>query len=125
MIRKLVTVLILVPLAIVLATFAVANRQTVVISLDPFNDTHPVYMLTLPLFALSLALLVAGVVLGGVAAWLRQGKWRRAARLAEGEARALRAEIARLERRQAPVELAAQNIPPEYAPRLTISPPAA
>jgi uncharacterized integral membrane protein len=123
MIRKLITLLFLLPLAVVLVTFAVANRQSVVVSFDPFNEAHPAHTLTLPLYALSLVLLVAGVVLGGVAAWLRQGKWRRAARAAEGEARVLRAELARLERRAAPVELPSQTIDP--APRLTIAPPAA
>ena len=38
MLRKLVTALILVPLAIVLVAFAVANRQTVVVSFDPFDE---------------------------------------------------------------------------------------
>lgn len=123
MIRKLVTILVLLPLAILLVTFAVANRQSVVVLFDPFNEAHPAHTVTLPLYVLSLILLVVGIVVGGVAAWLRQGKWRRAARQAEGEARALRAEIARLERRPAPVELPSQTIDP--APRLTIAPPTA
>ena len=41
MIRKFVTALILVPLAIVFIAFAVANRQTVVVSFDPFDQAHP------------------------------------------------------------------------------------
>ena len=53
---------------------------------------------SLPLFALILVLVIGGVVVGGVAAWLRQGKWRRAARLAQAEARELRAEVDRLKR---------------------------
>lgn len=123
MIRKLVTILVLLPLAILLVTFAVANRQSVVVMFDPFNEAHPAHTVTLPLYVLSLILLVVGIVVGGVAAWLRQGKWRRTARQAEGEVRALRAEIARLERRSVPVELPSQTIDP--APRLTIAPPAA
>jgi uncharacterized integral membrane protein len=125
MIRKVVTLLVLLPLAVILVTFAVANRQHVVVSFDPFNEVHPAHTLTLPLYALSLALLVTGVVIGGIAAWLRQGKWRRAAREAEGEVRTLRAELARLERRAAPVELPSQTIPADQPPRLTIAPPAA
>jgi hypothetical protein len=71
-------------------------------------------------------LIVGGVVVGGVAAWLRQGKWRRAARVAEGEVRALRAEVGRLERRQMPsVELPSRTVPIEDPPRLSIAPPAA
>ncbi len=125
MIRKIVTALILVPLAVVLVAFAVANRQTVVVSLDPFDQAHPALSVALPLFALILGLVIGGVLVGGVAAWLRQSKWRRAARLAEAEARELRAELDRLRRRSAPSPLPAEPMPGGYAPQLTIPPPAA
>src|SRR5204863_7956465 len=52
MIRKFISALILVPLAIVLVVFAVANRQTVLISFDPFDQAHPALSLSVPLFAL-------------------------------------------------------------------------
>jgi uncharacterized integral membrane protein len=125
MLHKLVTALILVPLAIVVIAFAVANRQTVLVSFDPFDQANPAFARSLPLYALVLALVIGGVVLGGVAAWLRQGKWRRAARLAQGEARALRAELDRLKRSTGPSELSGQPMPADYTPRLTIPPPAA
>ena len=48
--------------------------------------------MTLPLYVLILALVIVGVILGGVAAWMRQGKWRGRARLAEAQAHELRAE---------------------------------
>jgi uncharacterized integral membrane protein len=124
MIRKTVMALILVPLAIVLITFAVANRQTVVVSLDPFDQAHPALAVALPLFALILVLLIGGVIVGGVAAWLKQAKWRRAARLAQAEARELRAEVDRLNRRTPPAQLPAEPMPAPYAPQLTIPPPA-
>jgi hypothetical protein len=122
-VRRVVTALILVPLAVVLVTFAVANRQTVIISFDPFDQTHPAFALALPLFALILLLVIGGVIVGGAAAWLRQSKWRRAARLAQGQARELRAELDRLKRRAG--EPAIEALPADYAPRLTIPPPAA
>ena len=125
MIRKIVTALILVPLAVVLVIFAVANRQTVMVSLDPFDHAQPALAVTVPLFALSLGLLIGGVVVGGVAAWFKQSKWRRTARLAQGEARALRAEVDRLKRRIASSELVVEPMPGRYAPQLTIPPPAA
>ena len=125
MLRKLVTALILVPLAIVLVAFAVANRQTVVVSFDPFDQAHPAFTLAVPLFALILALVVSGVIVGGVAAWLRQSKWRRTARLAPAQARELGAELDRLKRSMRPVELPTAPVPGDYAPRLTIPPPAA
>jgi len=124
MIRKIVTALVLVPLAIAFITFAVANRQIVVVSLDPFDQTHPAIAMSLPLFALILVLIIGGVVVGGIAAWLKQSKWRRAARRAEWEARALRAEVDELKQRGSTTEATSAGMPADYAPRLTIPPPA-
>jgi uncharacterized integral membrane protein len=90
MIRKFVTVAILIPLAIVIVMFAVANRETIAVSFDPFDTAHPAYALRLPLFVLIFVLVAVGVVVGGIAAWLRQHKWRTRARRAETEARELR-----------------------------------
>jgi hypothetical protein len=124
MVRKLVSVLILAPLAIVFIGLAVANRQPVVISLDPFDAAHPALSVALPLFALMLAVLIAGVIVGGVAAWLRQSKWRRAARFAEWQARELQAEVDELRARSIMNAPAAGGMP-DYGTRLTIPPPAA
>jgi uncharacterized integral membrane protein len=121
MMRRITTALVLVPLAIVLVVLAVANRQPVVISLDPFDPAQPAFAVTLPLFALLLALTIGGVIVGGIAAWLRQSKWRRAARRAEGELSAVRAELDRLKQR----DLAAGPVPSAHRSPLTIPPPAA
>ena len=43
--------------------------------------------------------LIAGVVVGGTAAWLKQARWRSAARRLEADMRALRAETDQLKRR--------------------------
>jgi len=123
MVRKFVSVLILAPLAVVFISLAVANRQPVVISLDPFDAAHPALSVTVPLFALMLAVLIAGVIVGGVAAWLRQSKWRRAARYAEWQARELQAEVDEL-RAQSVMRAPAGGMP-EYGSRLHIPPPAA
>jgi uncharacterized integral membrane protein len=122
--RKIVTALILVPMAILLVTFAVANRRTVVVSFDPFDHSNPAFALALPLFGLLLAGLIGGVVIGGAAAWMRQSKWRRTARLAQARARELHAELDQLKRDIGMAE------PPKpalgrSAPRLIIPPPAA
>jgi hypothetical protein len=125
MLRKIVTVLILIPLAVVVIALAVANRQPVLVSFDPFDHLHPAMARALPLYQLMLLLLVVGVVVGGAAAWIRQGKWRRAARLADAQARELRAEVDRL-RRLAPAELTPVPAPAaaDQTPRLSV-PPAA
>ncbi len=89
MFRKIVSWIIIIPLAAVIIAFAVANRQTVTVSFDPFSSTSPAYATTLPLFVVILMVLILGVLVGGIAAWIRQGKWRRAARRLNGEVRAL------------------------------------
>ena len=80
MIRKIVTVLILLPVALLIVLFAVANRGPVTIALDPFGGEPPMLTTAAPLFLVLLAALIAGVIVGGAAAWSRQGKWRSRAR---------------------------------------------
>ena len=106
MIRKTVTVLVLVPLGLLIVLFAVANRQKVAISLDPFSSDAPALAANLPLFLVILGTLIAGVIIGGGAAWLRQARWRRRARRLEFETRRLRAENETLKRELAAAPLA-------------------
>jgi uncharacterized integral membrane protein len=119
MFRKILTAIIVVPLAAVIVAFAVANRQTVTVSFDPFSSAAPAYAVALPLFAVILLVLIVGVLVGGFAAWLRQGKWRRGARRFEGEVRALHSEMDAVRRRfgtsdkpPTPAEPAPLVIPP-------------
>jgi uncharacterized integral membrane protein len=91
--RKFLAIAILVPLAIVIVMFAVANREVITVSFDPFDATHPALALKMPLFILIFVLVAVGVVVGGIAAWLKQSKWRTRARRAESEARDLRARL--------------------------------
>jgi uncharacterized integral membrane protein len=92
MVRKIVSAVILVPLALIIIGFAVANRQAITVSFDPFDAVQPAYAASMPLFVLIFVLVIFGVILGGTAAWLRQARWRWAARRAEGENRELRLE---------------------------------
>ncbi len=101
MARKLVIWLVLVPLAIVLLMFAVANRQLVTVSFDPFNTVQPAASLTVPLFVLTFILVLLGVFIGGLAAWMRQSRYRRAARVLEGDVAGLRREVGMLNDRLA------------------------
>lgn len=93
MIRKAVSVIVLVPLAIVFILFAIANREMITLSLDPFDATRPAFTYRMPLFMLIFLLLFIGVLVGGTAAWLRQSRWRRVARRLRSENLALRAEL--------------------------------
>ncbi len=104
MFRKIVTAIIVVPLAIVIIAFAVTNRQMVTVSFDPFSTVDPAYSAQLPLFVLIFVLVILGVIIGGVAAWLRQATWRRTARRLDADVRALHAEIEALRRGTPPRE---------------------
>jgi uncharacterized integral membrane protein len=124
MFRKIVTTIIVVPLATLIIAFAVANRQLVTVSFDPFNSTNPAYAVPLPLFILIFVLVILGVVVGGVAAWLRQSKWRRAARKLDDENRQLLQELATIRNRFGTEAQAKAEPEPEPRPApLTAIPP--
>jgi uncharacterized integral membrane protein len=121
MLRKIFTAIIVVPLVVIIISFAVANRQVVTVSFDPLSTVSPAYAVTLPLFIVIFIILIFGVLIGGLAAWLRQGKWRRTARRLDGDMRALHREHDALRRRVDTAE------PPqtEPGPPLVLPPPVA
>lgn len=120
MLRRMVAALVLIPLAIIIVAFAVANRQIVTISFDPFSGNEPAAAVKLPLFAIFIFALIIGVWVGGTAAWLRQGKWRHAARRLEREVGDLRAKIDALEGRAGDSSIMPNEGSP---PRLKLRPP--
>jgi uncharacterized integral membrane protein len=97
LLRKIVTAIILVPLALIIVAFAVANRQSVTVSFDPFSTNDPAATVSVPLFGLVIVVLITGVIVGGVAAWLGQGGGRRALRRLERDAAHLRGKLAAYE----------------------------
>ena len=118
--RKVVAAVILVPLTLLIVGFAVANHQDVTISFDPFGPNTPAAWQTQRLFVVIFVFLILGVIIGGVAVWLGQTKWRRTARRLEREAANLRAEVEALRRSGVPVQSPEAAAPAE---RLRISPP--
>lgn len=82
-----------------LVTLAVTNTHPVDLKLDPFNpDASGAPFIRLPFFVYLFAMLMIGVILGGIANWFSQGKWRRAARNRTQEALRWKAEADRLMR---------------------------
>ncbi|MCV0394975.1 MAG: LapA family protein [Rhizobiaceae bacterium] len=80
MFSRLVTVLIVLPLAIVLIALAVANRGPVTVTIDPFNPGNPALSASMPLFVVIFASVAVGLVAGSVTTWLKQGRYRKQAR---------------------------------------------
>ncbi|MDA0654050.1 MAG: LapA family protein [Proteobacteria bacterium] len=79
--------LIVLPLAVLMALFGVANSQNIQLDLDPL----PI-VLTLPLYATVLGAVFIGLLVGGVTTWLGQGRWRRQARMLNRRVRQLERE---------------------------------
>jgi len=99
-VRKILSWLIWLPVAIIFIVVALANKQNVTFSLDPMSQTDPILAIDIPLFVLLFAALLLGVVFGGIGAWLNQSKWRRAARDARYEMNQIRTEVSALRRDQ-------------------------
>jgi uncharacterized integral membrane protein len=96
--RRFLWAILAVPSAILLVTLAVANRAPVQLVLDPFRPEAPLLSMSLPLYAYLLGALTVGVVLGGVATWMTQGRWRKTARSRSQDAMRWQAEADRLAR---------------------------
>jgi uncharacterized integral membrane protein len=90
--KKLVWVLV----AAVAVALAVANRHDVFFVLDPTTVEDTPLAIEAPLYLLIFIALGVGVLIGGCATWLRQGKWRRRAREQTGEAERWQREADRL-----------------------------
>lgn len=87
--------LILVPVAVVVVLLAVANRQDVTLSFDPFSP-EPLFSAVLPLYAVLFGAVALGVVVGGIGSWLSQSGTRERARYHRREADRLAKEAATL-----------------------------
>lgn len=90
MYNRLLLVVVFVPLAIVLVALAVANRELVPFTFDPFHPGNPALTISLPLFVYLFLALVVGLLLGSAATWLKQGRYRKLARRRGDEVRSLR-----------------------------------
>lgn len=92
MVNRIVAIVILVPVALVLIALVVANRKPAGFTLDPFHPGNPALTVELPLFVWLFAALVLGMVIGSAATWLRQGRYRKAARESNRKLNAMRNE---------------------------------
>lgn len=89
--RKWLARLVWVPLALIGAVFAVANREKVVVSLWPLP-----WEASLPLFMVMLIVLVIGLVVGGAIVWLGGHRYRATARQQTRSNESLRRQVAEL-----------------------------
>ncbi len=80
MVRKVVSLVVFVPLGVLLVVLAVANRAPVNLALNPFNPADQALSVSAPLFVLLILAVMLGVLLGAIVTWFTQGKHRKKAR---------------------------------------------
>ena len=95
MFNRFMLIVVFVPLAVILIALAVANRDPVAFTLDPFNPGNPALTMTLPLFIFLFLALAIGMIVGSLATWIKQGRYRKLARQRNQEAEVLRQAAAR------------------------------
>lgn len=98
MLRRIALLLVAFPAAALLIALAIANRHAVRLVLDPFRPETPAISVMLPFYGYVFGALILGVLLGGTAVWMGQGRWRRTARNRAQEAMRWQAEADRLTR---------------------------
>ena len=84
--KKLISLAVFVPLAIVLIVLSVANRHPVTFNMDPINPAQPFLAFTMPFFVFLFLALLTGLFLGSVFTWFSQSKHRIFAREKKHEA---------------------------------------
>jgi uncharacterized membrane protein YciS (DUF1049 family) len=93
---RLIKFLFLLPVAVVLVLFGVANRQIVTLVLDPISPLAEAFKVSVPLFLFFFATLAVGIVVGSVTTWFAQSRHRRAERQFRREKDRLQDECTRL-----------------------------
>ena len=80
MIRKVLSLVVFLPLGVLLVVLAVANRASVTLALNPFNPADQTLSVSAPFFVFLILAVMAGVLLGAIVTWFSQGKHRKTAR---------------------------------------------
>ncbi|TNM66317.1 DUF1049 domain-containing protein [Aliirhizobium smilacinae] len=84
--KRILSLVVFVPIGIVLIVLAVANRQVVTLALNPFRPQDSVLSISAPFFVFVFLALLVGLVIGASLTWWRQGRYRRQALIEAKEA---------------------------------------
>ena len=114
--------LLLAPILVVVLFFAVANRHATSVVLDPAGLLSNGMTISAPLFVILFLAIMTGVILGGIATWIAQGKHRRAAREALSDVRALREESRTRGEEAARLRSELASLPPPMSGALVAAP---
>ncbi len=80
MIKKLINLIIVLPIAIILIVLSVANRHTVTMAFNPFEPDDSLLSVSAPFFLYLFGAMIVGMIVGSLATWWSQGKHRKKAR---------------------------------------------
>lgn len=86
MMKRVISLLILVPIGVGLILLSVANRQPVTLALNPFDPADAVLSVSAPFFVFLFCALIVGLIIGSLATWVKQGRHRAKARTSASEA---------------------------------------
>ena len=85
MLKRLVFVVVVLPIALLLLALSVANRQDVTLNLNPFTPDFPDHQIAAPMFWFLFGAFALGLIVGSMATWFKQSRYRRRAREREAE----------------------------------------
>ena len=86
MLRRIINIVVFVPLAILLIVLSVANRHEVRLALNPFDPADQTLSVSGPLFAFLFLAVIVGMLIGGAVTYIEQGRHRRQSRIEAREA---------------------------------------
>ena len=88
--KKFFWIVIMAPIGVILATLMVINRHSVGFVYNPFVAREFAPKIEMPFFFYLLGALIIGTIIGGIATWFAQGRWRKVARKRSREANDMR-----------------------------------
>ena len=99
---RLLKFLLLLPVAILLVLFGVANRQIVSLVIDPLSPPAEALRISVPLFVFFFVTLALGCMIGSMMTWFAQGRHRKAERQFRRERDRLQDECTKLKAQSGP-----------------------
>ncbi|WP_297322678.1 LapA family protein [uncultured Bartonella sp.] len=93
--KQIVSLIVLIPVGVILICFIIANRASVMLSLDPFDNGAGNLTYHAPLFVWLFLFLAIGIIIGGLTVWLTQHRFRKALKDTQAELQGLKLNAAR------------------------------
>ena len=115
--KTILKLLLLLPVAVVVIVFTTSNRHDVKVVADPSGMVFPGIHVEAPLYIVVLVSMIVGVLIGGIASWMKQGKHRKAARVARADSRKLEAETERLKSQVSSLAASEDSVTAAYTSR--------